>query len=635
MQTAFFQYPDIVSAKSMKTGKVLHFIPVLYPSSSSSSSSSSSPSPSSLSFIADTLQLSFLFHTLYSDRIQFETKSSSSEMTGEKVYGGLFTTLLMDKYSSKFSTSQSANASAATVVGSTNQAPPSPSPSGSTGILLKISDEVSKMLIEKLCSVSPSNTTTNNKDMRNFIRALLPDHARTPLNSSSSSTSNSKLHHSYGFFPDSQLNNYYFIQCQQKKKDVFPSSSGSSCQLQDQEILLNSIRKELNTDWITASSNQRYLSDAVSFNTDATSSNSNSIQQRCEWRSCLSCVSQSSSKTTPLCEFHSKLKEFIDVTMVSSSSKSKNSTKFLPKSIPDINNLNTPAKPDTSNNENNTTLSIATQTKKDLKMLRSSSILIQEIWDGRLKNTINTFISKTIQELNCKHFISNLQQNHFLLNSLSQMTALPVSLNSNDSAVTVPSCLSKLFSPSVLQSPTWMLWKDRERYEFLVKGLQNNCEILSAILNNERFISREIDYFYDLNCFPQQEVSSIRKEMKAFKDYQTKLLSDLSYGSTNAGGDASLLMYMEDSSNIASNPSLLQSNQTGCGGNNSKESYDLLYQILLEESKFSDLKLLQFTQRRQIEQEMKNAYTRKLMKLKAIEESELKDPASFKNQFNR
>ena len=68
---------------------------------------------------------------------------------------------------------------------------------------------------------------------------------------------------------------------------------------------------------------------------------------------------------------------------------------------------------------------------------------------------------------------------------------------------------------------------------------------------------------------------------------------------------------------------------------NTKESYELLYQILLEENKFSELKLLQFTQRRQIEQEMKNAYYRKMMKLKAMEEAELKDPTSFKNQLHR
>ena len=694
LQSNLIQYPDIIRAKSMKTGSILHFIPILYPTDDATSS---------FNFFLKNLHLSCFFSTIYPQRINHEKKSSTSSQTG-----GLFTADLMEKLASKYNNHSSNNSSVSAGISSksvlANQSSTSILPPP-TPIMLKISGEIIDPFGDCVCKGT---------SFEHLFFATLPDHPRSSLLSQSTKEP-VKLNHIYGYFPDPQLNTYYFIQAFKSKGNVFLKDSlifeqsTRSEESEASDIVFQSLFKEMNFDWFT-SLTHKIIPEFSNYRNNSQrnpgDNSSNQLYRRCDWRSCLSCVVNSSSSSVPssssssiaLCQYHSQLKEFIDVTMVSSSTTTtgsstsrieksaplKNSAKFLPKQSQP--NSNESAQQQAQQGQqlppmSSASTSVVSQTKRDLKMLRSSSVLLQEIWDGRLKTTIQTFVQKTIQELNYKQFLDNFQGNQFLLASLSQMALIPSQSSSSSasssvlspsshrippphSSISLPICLSRLFSSISLTSPTWMLWKEKERYHSLMKGLNNNLEILNSILNTERFISKEIQFFYELNCFPQQEILMIRKEMKFFKDYQTKLLNDnqtllSDYSSANGNTGNHLLAQLDEMNSnnpqSSSTPSLLlpaaaaaaassitsgnnnnnNHNPSGSNSNNAKESYELLYQILLEESKFSELKLLQFSQRRQIEQEMKNAYFRKMMKLKAMEEAELKDPTSFKNQLHR
>ncbi len=154
-----------------------------------------------------------------------------------------------------------------------------------------------------------------------------------------------------------------------------------------------------------------------------------------------------------------------------------------------------------------------------------------------------------------------------------------------------------------------------------MQALQNNIEVLSSILTSERFVTRELRYFFDLGCFPNQEIIIIKKEMKQFKDYQQKLLQDSEISSITMADDHE--QGTKTPTNHLDPLQMIQSN------------HEILYQILIEENKLLDRKLNLFSQRRQVEAEVKQAYLKKMMKMKAMEEAESKDPNSFKNQFSR
>lgn len=154
-----------------------------------------------------------------------------------------------------------------------------------------------------------------------------------------------------------------------------------------------------------------------------------------------------------------------------------------------------------------------------------------------------------------------------------------------------------------------------------LQALQNNIEVLSSILTSERFVTRELRYFFDLGCFPNQEIIIIKKEMKQFKDYQQKLLQDSEISSITMADDHE--QGTKTPTNHLDPLQMIQSN------------HEILYQILIEENKLLDRKLNLFSQRRQVEAEVKQAYLKKMMKMKAMEEAESKDPNSFKNQFSR
>ncbi len=99
----------------------------------------------------------------------------------------------------------------------------------------------------------------------------------------------------------------------------------------------------------------------------------------CRWRSCLaeSCK-ESSSKY--LCRHHFNMKHFLDnASKLKDKNGSKESSKFLPKKG------SITISPDNGD--------------RDLQVIRGSSTLMQELWDGKLKATVNSFTHKTCVDL--------------------------------------------------------------------------------------------------------------------------------------------------------------------------------------------------------------------------------------------
>eukprot|EP01041_Mallomonas_annulata_P003005 gene3005-5888_t len=131
---------------------------------------------------------------------------------------------------------------------------------------------------------------------------------------------------------------------------------------------------------------------------------------------------------------------------------------------------------------------------------------------------------------------------------------------------------------AVTTLPSWTKWKDKEalKREFLHQDdIQTKYQM---IYNLEKLISTEFKYISDLNIFPSAELAIIRKEIKNFKE-------------------------------IAMND------------NNAE------FEIRLCEKKLAVIRA-----RRQEEQSSRAVAQKKLMKAKALEEAQAKDPANFKNQ---
>jgi hypothetical protein len=431
----------------------------------------------------------------------------------------------------------------------------------------------------KSCLLSHSmQPHVNNADSSSLIELLMSIVPDSPFRSlSSSPSSSSSLNCKYILICPPGLVHAYLVPCL-----VINPESNVACH--EEKFIYDSIKEDLyNGDLLPSLPilPDERLSKLVVF--------PGKDKKRCDWRSCLAVLDQVSESR--LCHFHQVVKNFVDNSMVQRGNI-PNSTKFLPKKVSKDSLISKSAS--------------SSQMKLDLKLLRSSSTLLHEIWDGRLKNTISSFIRKAENELSTKYFLQSiLYENSPFVKNLFPYYHYSIPFENH------LVCTSSTY----FLSPPWILWKDRSKLEKMLKSLQNNIEALNTILNSERFVSREIHSLFELASFPQSELAIVRKEMKLFKEFQQKLIEE----SENKGN-------VETTSFPEAN------------GNNSSSltaSHDILYRILNEESKVTEHKLYILSQKRQIEQEARNAYIRKMMKLKAMEEAEKSDPRSFKNQYNR
>ena len=116
------------------------------------------------------------------------------------------------------------------------------------------------------------------------------------------------------------------------------------------------------------------------------------LSSLCRWRSCLC----EGSRNSPfLCSYHSELKSFLDIR--SFSNTQSDAAKFLPRKNP-------PSSYATTSSSSSPNLSAAASSlcRRDLTSIRAASTLLQELWDGKLKSTIKTFLKKTTHDMRFK-----------------------------------------------------------------------------------------------------------------------------------------------------------------------------------------------------------------------------------------
>ena len=112
----------------------------------------------------------------------------------------------------------------------------------------------------------------------------------------------------------------------------------------------------------------------------------------CRWRSCLC----KGGKASPyLCTYHNELKSFLDIK--SSSSAQSDASKYLPRKSPAIGQSNTP-----SGHNLGLAATAAAGSRMDLTTIRAASTLLQELWDGKLKSTLRSFVKKTTHDMRLK-----------------------------------------------------------------------------------------------------------------------------------------------------------------------------------------------------------------------------------------
>ena len=118
------------------------------------------------------------------------------------------------------------------------------------------------------------------------------------------------------------------------------------------------------------------------------------LSSLCRWRSCLC----EGSRTSPfLCTYHSELKSFLDIR--SFSNTQSDAAKFLPRRNPPSSSTTAPSSSTPNLSAAASNLSLC---RRDLTSIRAASTLLQELWDGKLKSTIKTFLKKTTHDMRFK-----------------------------------------------------------------------------------------------------------------------------------------------------------------------------------------------------------------------------------------
>ena len=88
--------------------------------------------------------------------------------------------------------------------------------------------------------------------------------------------------------------------------------------------------------------------------------------------------------------------------------------------------------------------------------------------------------------------------------------------------------ISASITQGIPSTPSWAMWKSRTQYEATIHGQQSSLQVLQNIAEVERAVVEELQVLDGNNIYPTQELSIIRKEVKAFKESkETYLLSSV------------------------------------------------------------------------------------------------------------
>jgi hypothetical protein len=267
-----------------------------------------------------------------------------------------------------------------------------------------------------------------------------------------------------------------------------------------------------------------------------------------------------------LCNYHSQLKKFLDEKAVVLAKGSKNvvseSTKYLPKKAPNL-------------------ASIVSEVKKDLVLIRAASTLLLELWDGKLHATVKSFLKKTIADLGIRRRL--------------EMAVSSITVKGNDNKKSSKKSLNTttLVLPN---KPEWMIWRDDEYKENAFDVINENEAIINNIHTVETMINEELKAMLDFKIYPTSEIAIIRKDIKAFKDFQDEEQASLVQSKTE---------------------------------NNIISTYKVLALTLRNELKVCDRKLSIFRARRVDEVLNRENIARKIARAKVVEDEQKRDPANF------
>jgi len=335
----------------------------------------------------------------------------------------------------------------------------------------------------------------------------------------------------------------------------------------------------------------------------------------CRWRSCLAeCAPD--SKPIYLCPFHTSLYLLLEG---SSKGGSGEAAKYLPKKVPLL--------------MSSSTLS---DSKKDLLMIRAASTLLQELWDGKLRATVRSFTKKVSHDMGLRHRLEASMsltstfweaakdgkegkegkdkkgKDKDVTTPIIDRYRKGVSSQSNSSSQSSVSAAEIERALSVPLSPSWTRWKNEDALKRTTSGQVTYTAALEGILGTETAISDELKRLMDMHVFPAQELTIIKKEVKAFKEgFESAISSDAAsvcsavYGECTAG----------------------PGNKT-----QSAKAAEEYAAMIVAEAKICDRKFNMLRSRRVEEQETRQAAARRNARARAVEEVQAKDPANFSQQ---
>lgn len=443
-------------------------------------------------------------------------------------------------------------------------------------------------LFPKVVTKSSTSASASSIIEPSFIH-LLPDHARVR----NTYAEPGQLYHKYVLLEDLNSNSafgspqlqkmpipqpcYYLIQIADSSNDSKTVSRGKNLERHDlHDNILNklviSTRNESKLGLKNAKMKPLESELDLTFNEQAYAEEDTSrpnkwdpavLSTLCRWRACL-CEASKESPSKYLCKYHAQLGHFLDEKSQALAKGGKNvtseSAKYLPKRAP---NLST----------------ITSEVKKDLVLIRAASTLLQELWDGKLHATVKSFLKKTISDLGIRRRLELA-----LANSTPKVANQKNARKNAALSITLPT------------KPEWMIWKDDDYKETAFDVMNENESIMNNIHAVETMINEELRAMLDFKIYPTAEIAMIRKDIKAFKDFQEEQQSNFAQS--------------QDEKNIIT-------------------TYKVLATTLRNELKVCDKKLSVFRARRVDEVSTREVLARKKARKQKEEEAERNDPANF------
>jgi hypothetical protein len=273
--------------------------------------------------------------------------------------------------------------------------------------------------------------------------------------------------------------------------------------------------------------------------------------------------------------------------------------------------------------------STLSDSKKDLLMIRAASTLLQELWDGKLRATVRSFTKKVSHDMGLRRrleaslnltsafwdpFFKDAKEGK---DSKKNNTAIvdryrkTVTVTNQGNQATMSSADIEQ-TLSVPLPPSWTRWKDEDVLSRTSSGQSMYSAALEGILGTETAISDELKRLMDMHVFPGQELTLIKKEVKAFKESFEGAISN----------DATSLF------------SAVYSEHTAGPGHKSHSAKvaEEYAAMIVAEAKICDRKFNMLRSRRVEEQDTRQLAARRNARARAVEEVQAKDPANFSQQ---